>query len=59
MAKWTAFPYAGDYTFDVASVKKLWDRLHAGDAEPLPTPDGHSKCPTYGQSNCSTPTTVN
>ncbi len=23
------------------------------------TPDGHSKCPTYGQSNCSTPTTVN
>ncbi len=22
-------------------------------------PDGHSKCPTYGQSNCSTPTTVN
>ena len=37
MAKWTAFPYAGDYTFDVASVKKHWDRLHAGDAEPLPT----------------------
>ncbi len=37
MAKWTAFPYAGDDTFDVASVKKLWDRLHAGDAEPLPT----------------------
>ena len=22
-------------------------------------PDGHSKCPTYGQSNCSTPATVN
>ncbi len=36
MAKWTAFPYAGDYTFDIASVKKNWDRLHAGDAEPLP-----------------------
>ena len=25
----------------------------------LARPDGHSKCPTYGQSNCSTPTTVN
>ena len=36
MAKWTAFPYAGDYVFDVASVKKNWARLHAGDAEPLP-----------------------
>jgi hypothetical protein len=22
-------------------------------------PDGHSKCSTYGQSNCSTPVTVN
>ena len=22
-------------------------------------PDGHSKCSTYGQSNCSTPATVN
>lgn len=36
MAKWTAFPYAGDYDFDAARVKKYWDRLHAGDAEPLP-----------------------
>jgi tetratricopeptide (TPR) repeat protein len=36
MAKWTAFPYAGDYTFDAASVQKNWARLHAGDAEPLP-----------------------
>ncbi len=36
MAKWTAFPYAGDYTFDAASVKKHWARLHLGDAEPLP-----------------------
>jgi len=36
MAKWTAFPYAGDYAFDAASVKKNWTRLHAGDAEPLP-----------------------
>lgn len=36
MARWTAFPYAGDYTFDAASVKKYWSRLHAGDLEPLP-----------------------
>ena len=36
MAKWTAFPYPGDYVFDANSVKKNWDRLHAGDAEPLP-----------------------
>ena len=36
MAKWTPFPHAGDYTFDAASVKKNWPRLHAGDAEPLP-----------------------
>ena len=36
MAKWTAFPHAGDYRFDAASVKKHWARLHAGDAEPLP-----------------------
>ena len=37
MAKWTAFPYAGEYVFDAASVRKYWARLHAGDAEPLPT----------------------
>lgn len=36
MAKWTAFPHAGDYAFDAASVRKHWARLHAGDAEPLP-----------------------
>lgn len=36
MTKWTAFPYAGDYVFDAAAVKKHWARLHAGDAEPLP-----------------------
>lgn len=36
MADWTAFPYAGDYVFDAASVKKNWDRLHVGDAEPPP-----------------------
>ena len=36
MAKWIAFPYAGDYVFDAVSVKKNWARLHVGDAEPLP-----------------------
>ena len=37
MAKWTAFPYdADDYTYDAATLKKHWARLHKGDAEPLP-----------------------
>jgi tetratricopeptide (TPR) repeat protein len=36
MPKWTAFPYAGDYKFDTASLKKNWARLHLGDCEPLP-----------------------
>ena len=36
MAKWTAFPHAGDYAFDAASLKKSWARLHKGDCEPLP-----------------------
>ncbi len=36
MAKWTAFPYPGEYNFDAASVSKHWARLHVGDAEPLP-----------------------
>ena len=40
MAKWIAFPYAGDYVFDAVSVKTNWARLHAGDAEPLPQ-DAH------------------
>ena len=39
MAKWTAFPYGGDYIFDAARVKNNWARLHAGDAEPLPQDD--------------------
>ena len=37
MAKWTPFPHAGDYAFDIASLKKNWARLHRGDCEPLPT----------------------
>jgi tetratricopeptide (TPR) repeat protein len=37
MAKWTAFPYdAADYTYDAATLKKHWARLHKGDAEPFP-----------------------
>jgi tetratricopeptide (TPR) repeat protein len=36
MAKWTAFPRLGEYQHDAASVTLEWDRLHAGDAEPLP-----------------------
>ena len=36
MAKWIAFPHAGDYAFDATSLKKSWARLHQGDCEPLP-----------------------
>ena len=37
MAKWTAFPHDSDeYRHDAAALKKLWPRLHAGDAEPWP-----------------------
>jgi len=36
MDKWTSFLKAGEYAFDVASLKKNWDRLHQGDCEPLP-----------------------
>jgi len=36
MAPWTAFPHAGSYQRDTASVRRDWPRLHAGDAEPLP-----------------------
>jgi tetratricopeptide (TPR) repeat protein len=40
MAKWTAFPHdKTDYTYDAATLKKKWPRLHAGDAEPLPKDD--------------------
>ena len=39
MAKWTAFPQTGEYEFDVARVKKSWNRLHMGDAESLPWED--------------------
>ena len=37
MARWTAFPYEADaYRYDLATLRKKWPRLHAGDAEPLP-----------------------
>lgn len=37
MARWTAFPYFGEYSFDADSVRRHWSRLHGGDAEPLPS----------------------
>jgi tetratricopeptide (TPR) repeat protein len=36
LAKWTVFPHLGDFQFEAGSIGKLWNRLHAGDAEPLP-----------------------
>jgi tetratricopeptide (TPR) repeat protein len=36
MAKWCAYPHAGEFSYDAASLRKAWPRLHAGDAEPLP-----------------------
>lgn len=37
MAKWTAFPYDGaPYTHSATALKKHWERLHTGDAEPWP-----------------------
>jgi tetratricopeptide (TPR) repeat protein len=39
MAPWKPFPHAGEYVFNVASVRQCWARLHACDAEPLPGND--------------------
>ena len=37
MAKWIPFPHDADaYHYDLATLKRKWPRLHAGDAEPLP-----------------------
>jgi len=36
MARWTAFPYTGEFDFDADSVRVQWNRLHKGDMEPLP-----------------------
>ena len=37
MGKWAAFPHLGAYDLDHQAVTRLWPRLHAGDAEPLPS----------------------
>lgn len=39
MARWTAFPAAGQFAYDSKTVKKNWGRLHAGDQEGLPESD--------------------
>jgi tetratricopeptide (TPR) repeat protein len=41
MAKaWAKFPYADkNYHYTAATLKKVWDRLHKGDAEPFPKDD--------------------
>ena len=38
MAKgWTKFPYPDKkFTYTAATLKKAWDSLHKGDAEPWP-----------------------
>ena len=37
MARWKAFPHDADaYRYDLATLKKKWQRLHTGDVEPLP-----------------------
>ena len=36
MSQWTPFPHAGEFAFDTATLPPHWDRLHRGDAEPLP-----------------------
>ena len=42
MAKaWAKFPYPDkSFHYTAASLKKAWDRLHKGDAEPFPKNDG-------------------
>ena len=37
MAQWTAFPQLGEFQYDAASLTREWHRLHACDAEPLPS----------------------
>ena len=38
MAKWAAFPYDNTaFCYTAGTLTKNWARLHAGDAEPLPT----------------------
>ncbi len=37
MTSWTPYPYSGTYAFTVENLEKSWAKLHAGDAEPLPS----------------------
>lgn len=39
MAAWTPCPFASDSQLDVQTVVQAWQRLHAGDAEPMPEHD--------------------
>jgi tetratricopeptide (TPR) repeat protein len=36
VGKWVAFPHLGEFDYQADDVRRLWPRLHAGDAEPLP-----------------------
>ncbi|AVS89708.1 hypothetical protein [Paracidovorax avenae] len=36
MPSWTPFPHAGEYAFTTGDVLREWERLHRGDAEPIP-----------------------
>ena len=36
MGDWNPFPYAGQCPVDAERVRRFWNRLHAGDTEPLP-----------------------
>jgi tetratricopeptide (TPR) repeat protein len=36
VGKWAPFPHPGEFAFSADEVRARWDRLHAGDAEPLP-----------------------
>jgi tetratricopeptide (TPR) repeat protein len=36
MAHWKAFPHTDDYAFTAATLKAQWEKLHAGDREPVP-----------------------
>ncbi len=36
MAKWTTFPYPGEYKLTLTGLKRNWARLHRGDAQALP-----------------------
>jgi tetratricopeptide (TPR) repeat protein len=37
VGKWAAFPHPGEFDFSPQDVRARWSRLHAGDAEPVPT----------------------